>query len=79
MPTKRKPAKAPSFTYSIVNPADYMHQTIHVPGSVFGDDFADTPAKKKQLFPVLVVAWDPDGRCPDHNRTAPRGSPDGIP
>ena len=68
MPPKpsKKRAQHTLHKYAIVNPNDYMRQTVQFPGSTFGDDFADTDAKKKQLYPMLVVCWDQDARCPDH-------------
>ena len=42
-----------------------MSTTVWVPCAIFGD-FADTEEKKRQLYPMLVVSWDKDARCPDH-------------
>ena len=41
-----------------------------VAGAIFGD-FADTEEKKRQLYPMLVVGWDKDARCPDHQGAEP--------
>ena len=70
MPPKSKSAKkkaAPlALAYSIVDPLDYLRETIHVPGCIFGPEFASTEATKKKMFPVLVVSWDRNATCPDH-------------
>lgn len=67
MPAKKKAKpSSSSLAYAIVDPNKYMRQQIHVPGHIFGEDFADTDAKRKQLFPVLVVNWDPNAKCADH-------------
>ena len=42
-----------------------MGTTVPVPGAICGD-FADTEEKKRLLYPMLVVGWDKDARCPDH-------------
>jgi hypothetical protein len=55
-----------ALAYSIVDPEQYLRETIHVPGGVFGQEFASTEAKKKQMFPVVVVSWDRNAKCSDH-------------
>ena len=63
MPPRKKQQTLVS--YSIVDPQNYMNKTVCVPGVIFGD-FADTEEKKRKLYPMLVVGWDKDARCPDH-------------
>ena len=43
--------------YAIVNPNDYMRQTVQFPGSTFGEDFANTDAKKKRMLPDSSLRW----------------------
>ena len=65
-PRKKQQTTLSHVAYPIVDPKDYMSKTVWVPGAIFGEDFANTVAIKKQLYPMLVVCWDQDARCPDH-------------
>jgi len=66
MPPRKKQQTLAHVAYPIVDPKDYMSKTVWVPGAIFGEDFANTVAIKKQLYPMLVVGWDQNKRIPDH-------------
>ena len=65
-PRKKQQTTLSHVAYPIVDPKDYMSKTVWVPGAIFGEDFANTVAIKKQLYAMLVVGWDQDKRIPDH-------------
>ena len=52
MPPRKKQQTLAHVAYPIVDPKDYMSKTVWVPGAIFGEDFANTVAIKKQLYPI---------------------------